>query len=375
MKCWCYLFLLLCILGMGVSVFAAPIRLLRVPGGGIQPQAVVDAKGVLHVIYFKSDAAGGDLFYTRRAPDDTAFAQAIQVNDVPNSAIAIGFIRGAHMALGKNGRVHVAWMASPKSNRDSHDQLPMYYARLNDRATAFEPQRNVIAHAYGLDGGGSVAADALGHVYVTWHAGQTEAERRVWVARSEDEGKTFSSEYAISDSTTGVCACCGMRAFADTGGKVYVMYRAATEKVHRDMYVLMSDNFGKTFSSRKLDTWEIEGCPMSASVLTSGASGVVAGWETSGLVFYGRLNGDRVKIIGAPGETKPRKHPSLASHAKGEVLMAWTEGTGWNRGGAVAWQVFDRFGQPTDVAGHVEGLPVWSLVSAVVLPDGFAVIY
>jgi hypothetical protein len=39
------------------------VALLRVPNGGIQPQAVVDAKGTLHLIYFKGDdASAGDLF-------------------------------------------------------------------------------------------------------------------------------------------------------------------------------------------------------------------------------------------------------------------------------------------------------------------------
>ncbi len=48
----------------------------------------------------------------------------------------------------------------------------------------------------GLDGGGSIAADAMGHVYVAWHGqarGSTgEANRRMWVARSKDDGATFS---------------------------------------------------------------------------------------------------------------------------------------------------------------------------------------
>src|SRR5438045_3785239 len=72
------------------------------------------------------------------------------------------------------------------------------YAGLDDEGTAFEPQRNVIQAANGLDGGGSVAADDSGNVYVAWHApepgGKGEDNRRVWVARSTDEGKTFARE-------------------------------------------------------------------------------------------------------------------------------------------------------------------------------------
>jgi hypothetical protein len=37
------------------------------------------------------------------------FSSALKVNSHPGSAIAAGNIRGAHIALGRNGRVHVAW--------------------------------------------------------------------------------------------------------------------------------------------------------------------------------------------------------------------------------------------------------------------------
>ena len=57
--------------------------------------------------------------------------------------------------------------------------------------------------------------------------------------------------------------------------------------------------------------------------------------------------------------------------------MAWTEGTGWQRGGALAWQVFDRSNRPTPDKGRIEGgIPVWSLPTAVTRPDGgFTIIH
>src|SRR5262249_20447454 len=142
------------------------------------------------------------------------FSRPLRVNSQPGSTIATGNIRGAHLAVGKNGRAHVAWMgsgqAAPKAPGKSS---PMLYARLNDAGTAFEPQRNLIQAAAGLDGGGSVAADASGNVAVAWHAPkpgtQGEVSRRVWVALSADEGKTFAREKPVSEPATGVCGCCG----------------------------------------------------------------------------------------------------------------------------------------------------------------------
>ena len=45
------------------------VTLLRTPHEGIQPQTVLGRDGVLHMIYFKGDAATGDIEYVRRAAD------------------------------------------------------------------------------------------------------------------------------------------------------------------------------------------------------------------------------------------------------------------------------------------------------------------
>ena len=131
----------------------------------------------------------------------------------------------------------------------------MIYARLNDAGTAFEPERNLIHAAYGLDGGGSLAADAQGNVYVFWHAplpGQKgEQNRRVWLAKSSDEGKTFEPEHIAFDKPIGACGCCGMKAYADAAGNLYVLFRSADQMVNRDIWLLTSTDHGKTFTGRR----------------------------------------------------------------------------------------------------------------------------
>jgi hypothetical protein len=149
-----------------IAAFAEPnVTTIRTPDGGIQPQVAVDDDGAVHLIYFKGDPAHGDVFYVRSIDDGKTFSPALRVNSQPGSAIAVGTIRGAHLAIGKGHRPHVAWngsgTAEPKGPGDAN---PMLYARLNDAGDAFEPQRNVISRYYGLDGGGSVAADREGNV-------------------------------------------------------------------------------------------------------------------------------------------------------------------------------------------------------------------
>ena len=70
-----------------------PVKMVRVPDAGIQPQAAVDDKGVIHLIYFKGDPAKGDIFYVHSADGGATFSAPVRVNSQPGSAIAIGTIR------------------------------------------------------------------------------------------------------------------------------------------------------------------------------------------------------------------------------------------------------------------------------------------
>ena len=229
------------------------VTLLNTPGGGIQPQAAIGTDGVVHLIYFKGDPTAGDVFYTRLGPGKREFASAIRVNGQPGSAVAVGTIRGAQLAIGRGGRVHVAWNGSGKvPPKAASDSTPMLYARSDREGKAFETQRNSMTKTSGLDGGGTVAVGPDGDVYVAWHgrsedSAQGEDGRRMWMARSRDDGATFAPEEPAFDQPTGACGCCGTRAMADGRGTLYVLYRAATKVVGRDMYPLTSRDRGTRF--------------------------------------------------------------------------------------------------------------------------------
>src|SRR5882672_11375422 len=115
---------------------AEQVRLIHTPDDGIQPQAAVDSNGVVHLIYFKGDPKGGDIFYVRRESGQKEFSQPLPVNSQPRTAMAMGTIRGAQLAVGKNGRVHVAWDGMGEAASSDRKQ-PLFYTRLNDAGAAF----------------------------------------------------------------------------------------------------------------------------------------------------------------------------------------------------------------------------------------------
>jgi hypothetical protein len=368
------------------STGAPRVERVKTPEGGIQPQAMVDGHGVTHLIFLKGDPGTADIYYTHRARGGTTWSTPLRVNDRPGSAVAVGTIRGAQLAVGKGGRVHVVWFGSDQSQpagSRSHG-APLLYSRLDDRGAAFEPARNLMGYTSALDGGPSVAADQGGNVYVAWHGhdGSSDGEtgRRLWVARSTNEGKSFSREAPAWAEPTGACACCAVRAFADRRGSVYILYRAATANVNRDMILLTSRDHGQSFQGTRLHHWKLNACPMSSEAFAESASGVIAAWETQGQIYFTHIDpttGKPSRIVTAPGAGGERKHPALAAGADGGTLLVWTEGTGWQRGGSLAWQAFSAAGKPTGMPGRVKGaIPVWSLATVAARPDGgFTLIY
>jgi hypothetical protein len=371
--------ILLTVLAPVVAVAVMPgsgsaprVAIVSVPDGGIQPQAAIDTTGTIHLLYFKGTPSAGDLYYVRQDKGEKGFSAPIRVNSEEGSALATGSVRGGQLAIGRGGRVHAAWHASaPK------DQV--FYTRSSDDGSRFERERNVTTWTSGPDGA-TVAADGRGGVYVAWHASGTapgEAQRTVFVARSDDEGRGFAREEAATPAPIGACGCCGLRALAAEDGTLHLLYRAATADVHRDAIWLMMPRGQPPRTPVRLQEWELRACPMSTFALARGGNDVFAAWETDHQIFYAALdprNGTFATPVRVGGRGSER-HPAIAVNADGERLIAWTEGTAWARGGTLSWEVRDREDRRIASASAAGDVPVWGLVSAVARPDGSFVIF
>lgn len=358
-------------LGGAADVRAGQVELLRVPAGGLQPQAAFGADGALHLVYFRGEAGGGNIFYSRRSSSAEEFPAPVRVNSTENTVIAAGTIRGAQLSLGRNDRPHVVWMGTiPEGAKDTEarPQHPMYYTRLDAAGTAFEPQRNLLNWTGGLDGGGSVAADARGNVYVAWHGAapdNTNGEfgRAVFVTRSIDDGETFSREQQAGPDGTGACACCGMRAFSSRPGELRLVYRTANE-LSRDMVLLTSRDSGRTFSMQLLNRWFTKTCPMSSATIARTSSGLVVATESGGRIRIQFID-DAVEggPAAMPVDLGGGKHPSVA-YGGDEVLVAWAEGAGWQKGGTLRWKRLSLESREVIDSGGGEDVPDWSYPAA-----------
>ena len=70
------------------------------------------------MVYLAGPPAASNVYYVRSSDGGRTFTSQIRVNSQEGSAIAIGTVRGAQIAVGRNGRMHVAcngsYVALPK---------------------------------------------------------------------------------------------------------------------------------------------------------------------------------------------------------------------------------------------------------------------
>lgn len=374
------------LLGFSLIAQGTPkVEVVRLPSTVMQPVAALDPEsGAVHMAWLRGDPAHSNAYLQTWPGGRPGVDAPMRINDQDGTAIALGTVRGVQVSVGRHGRVHAVWNGSRAAGTES-ERSPLWYSRRNDSGTGFEPARNLLGETFHLDGGASVTADGSGRVFVIWHAatrreGATEKDRQVFVVQSEDDGKTFGPPRSLTPGG-GVCGCCGLRGITDGTGRLNVLYRAAAMAPGRPMIVLDQATPSIAALAILSDPWPVEACPMSTASLVQDLNpgGRIWGaWETGGRIRLEMVSSGLPKFpepITVTPESGAR-HPALAVNRNGDVLCAWAEGTGWQRGGRVAWRILSAEGTPVGEPGHGEALGVWSLPAVLPRTDGsFAVAY
>ena len=197
------------------------VEIVATPNGGIQPQAVVDAAGTIHLLYFKGEPGGGDLFYVRRKAGDAEFSAPLRVNSEAGTAIATGSVRGGQIALGRNGWIHVGVerIAGARARRREADADVVRAAGAGRHARSSLSARSASRRNISTAAARSRPI-ANGQVHVVWHAAgleDGEPNRRIYVATSADDGARFAPEKAFAIEG-GACGCCGVETLVDAEG-------------------------------------------------------------------------------------------------------------------------------------------------------------
>jgi hypothetical protein len=332
-----------------------PVHILHLPEKDLVPDATVDAKGVLHVVYGNDHNA----WYLRSTDNGRTFSTPVQINSEGSVETEMGE-RGPKLAIDNKDTIHVVWTDKWKPGV----KTAVRYARSTDGGRTFEPRRTLSSMS-GIDGV-TLAADAKGNVIAFWHVmegpkPETPAATWLFLARSRNSGRTFETNEPLQVDNLSPLACsmCMMRPRVGPDGQVYLAFRSAVDNI-RDLYVLKSPVEKNAFSAIRVNTdnWTLPSCPMCGPELnlTPGAA-LLCAFMSEHKVYWSISTAKRDKFllhVATPANEKDEIYPCAVANRAGQVLFLWQVGPMSTSGTAtVKWALYAADGRLTGWQGTI----------------------
>ena len=308
-------------------------------GSVIKAQAGAD--GMIHLLI---DAEDGPVYVKSREGGAT-FSEPMAIVDAASQKRGLKF-SGWDMAVGRDGRVHVAMGNNAWKLKLPEEEWSLYYASLAPGAKAFSPVRNLNRKP---SEGFSLAANERGDVAACFLSG------KLFAMISHDDGKTFSASIEPNPAWD-PCDCCTTAAAYGRDGRLVLLYREETNN-DRDMYLVLWNQPGKDKPMRKRVSgtpWKIEGCPMTYFSINRTETGYVAAWPTKRQIYFARLDKDGAVLppgeIRVPGTAGMRTGVVAVGAQDGATLLAWKNQTK----DELRWQLYDAKGKPEGEPGSAK---------------------
>jgi len=211
------------------------VSTIRVPGASNIVKAATDASGTIHLVF---DSADGPR-YVRSEDSGRTFSPPISIVDAAAQKPGLKF-SAWDLAVGKDGRVHVALGNNAWKLKLPHDQWALYYASLAPGAKAFSPVRNL---NHKSSEGFSLAAGESGALTAAF------LSDKLYAMISRDHGETFTASREINPAWD-PCNCCTTSAAYGADGKLALLYREETNN-DRDIYLILWDQSREVPPARK----------------------------------------------------------------------------------------------------------------------------
>src|SRR5690242_352775 len=217
--------------------------------------------------------SGTDLYFSVSNDQGKSFAAPVKVNDDKTPAT-----HGMHsLAVAKDGRIYVVWLderniqtPKPSAEASGHhmeSNRDLYVADSNDGGKTFSANRKVAENACPCCKTALVLAPD-GTLYASWRQVLPGSYRHIAVASSTNNAASFSTPVIVSDDKWVLhgCPVSGPSLSVDTKGNLRVVWFAADEGEAPGVYTAESNDKGRTFSPRALLTEEtVKGTPALAT--------------------------------------------------------------------------------------------------------------
>ena len=250
---------------------------------GMQPALTTGPDGALHLVFGKGNA----IYYAYSADEGVSFSVPELVDNL--AGLHLGASRGPRIAASRRSVVITAI-----------DRTGDLYAYARSPAGRWaERQRVNDVPEIAKEGFNALTGDGRGNFFVTWLDLRQDEKNKLYGATSSDDGKSWSANrlvYRSPDST--VCECCQPSALM-RGKEVFVMFRNWIDG-SRDMYLIVSNDKGKTFRSPvKLGqgTWKLNACPMDGGDISAReGKGITTVWRRQNQLYLARPGSEEQPI-------------------------------------------------------------------------------
>jgi hypothetical protein len=317
--------------------------LIRGPDASLSsfPTPAFDAGGRLWLAFVE-----GNRIYVSSSGDlGRSFTPAVAVTSEEERIDANGEGR-PKIAFGKDGAILVTWTQKVDEPGKPYSGL-IRFARSADRGRSFS--RPITLNDDGLATGhrfDALAVAPSGAVLVAWidkrdleralSRGESYAGASVYLARSEDSGRSFEANRKIQDN---VCECCRLAFAFDARGEASLLLRGVLDGGIRDHVLLRSAATPEEAHASRVtfDDWKIDACPHHGpSLWIDEADRYHIAWFTAGErsgtgVFYARSSdGGRTfeRAVAVSGASAA--HPFVVG-SRGTLHLVWMEVDGRDR--------------------------------------------
>jgi len=178
----------------------------------------------------------------------------------------------------------------------------------------------------------SLTSASDGSIYIAWRQVIDEKFRETVVARSVDGGQTYSSPVVVGPDQWNFDGCPHRPASiaVDNQGRLYVTWYTEGPNDVPGIYIAISDDHGKTFSPRTMLNESKGTFPDKPQMAVDPHGRVMVAWEELSPVrreIYVRYSLDHGSTFSAPQRLNEAKgqHPAIALNGQGEGAMTWME--------------------------------------------------
>lgn len=289
----------------------------------VQGDDVFVAWGLAHPKATPEQPFATELRLSRSNDSGRTFLPSVVVNDDP------GVIQHTFDALHRDaeGRLHLSWI----DGREGKKEPGTYVARSLDRGATITKNLKV-------DEGTcvccrtAIASGPDGIVYVAWRKIFEGNVRETVVARSTDHGNTFEDSVIVGHDKWVFPACPHRPASmgVDRQGRLYVVwYTEGTDEIPA-VYVAYSDDRGRTFSPKRQLNLAKNTFPDHPQIAVDPDGRIVVVWEEQAPVkrdVVMSVSTDRGATFAAPYKLNEKKSqtPVVAMNTQGVFALAWME--------------------------------------------------